>query len=134
VLADGTQLAGYADHVSVLAGDPLRTPDNLQVVAHSPVVCAGYLPTHSDVTYYSTSSGAGVFAVGSMLWTTALRGTSATSGIDTRSVSFARRVTANLFTAMVSGPMGATHPASGNLAALDVPAGSETGTGGPLAP
>lgn len=110
------------------------TPENLQVVAHSPVVCAGYLPTHSDVTYYSTSSGAGVFAVGSMLWTTALRGTSATYGIDTRSVSFARRVTASLFTAMASGPMGATHPARGNLAALDVPAGSETGTGGPLAP
>jgi hypothetical protein len=110
------------------------TPDNLQVVAHSPVICGNSTWTHSDVTYYSTGSGAGVFAVGTMLWSTALRGTSLTSGIDTRSVAFARRVTANLLAAMATGPMGIAHPARGNLASLNAPAGSYTGTGGPLAP
>jgi hypothetical protein len=110
------------------------TPDNLQVVAHSPVLCGNNTWTHSDVTYYSTDSGAGVFAVGTMLWSTALRGPNTASGINTRTVTFARRVTANLFAAMVDGPMGTAHPASGNLASLNAPAGSYTGTGGPLAP
>jgi hypothetical protein len=110
------------------------TPDNLQVVAHSPVLCGNNTWTHSDVTYYTTGSGAGVFAVGTMLWSTALRGPNATSGIDARSVTFARRVTANLFAMMAAGPMGTAHPARGNLASLNAPSGSYTGTGGPLAP
>jgi hypothetical protein len=110
------------------------TPENLQVVAHSPVICGSNTWTHSDVTYYSTGSGAGVFAVGTMLWSTALRGPNTTSGINIRTVTFARRVTENLFAAMADGPMGAAHPARGNLASLNAPAGSYTGTGGPLAP
>lgn len=109
------------------------TPENLQVIAHSPVLCGGNKPTHSDVTYYSTASGAGVFAVGSMLWSYGVRGTDSTYGIDARSVSFARKVTDNLFTAMAAGPMGTAHPAKGNLASLDAPSSTDTGTGGSLA-
>ena len=109
------------------------TPQNLQVIAHSPVVCGGNKPTHSDVTYYSTASGAGVFAVGSMLWSYGMRGAITKYGIDTRSVSFARKVTDNLFTAMAAAPMGKAHPAKGNLASLDAPSSTDTGTGGNLA-
>lgn len=109
------------------------TPKNLQVIAHSPVVCGGNTPTHSDVTYYSASSGAGVFAVGSMLWSYGVRGALTKYGIDTRSVSFARKVTDNLFAAMAAAPMGKAHPAKGNLASLDAPSSTDSGTGGRLA-
>ena len=109
------------------------TPDNLQVVAHSPVACGRNKQTYSDVTYYSARSGAGVFAVGSMMWSYGVRGPIGRYGIDTRSVSFVRRVTANLFAAMAAGPMGKAHPAKGNLASLDAPASTATGTGGSLA-
>ena len=88
--------------------------------------------TYSDETYYSTSSGAGVFAVGSMLWNKAVAGTNDKYGIDARSVAFARTVTRNLFSAMAAGPMGWRHPARGNLAALHVPSRTSTGTGGPI--
>ncbi len=44
-----------------------------------------------------------------------------------------QRVTANLFAAMAAGPMGKAHPAKGNLASLDAPASTATGTGGSLA-
>lgn len=108
------------------------TPDNLQVVAHSPVACGSNKQTFSDVTYYSTRSGAGVFAVGSMLWSYGVRGPISKYGIDTRSVSFVRSVTANLFAAMAAGPMGKAHAAKGNLASLDAPASTATGTGGSL--
>jgi hypothetical protein len=108
------------------------TPDNLQVVAHSPVVCAQGKHTASDVTYYSTHSGAGVFAVGSMLWSKGLRSRNTKYGIDARSVTFARKVTANLFWAMAAGPMGKAHPARGNLASVDASSSTTDGTGGPL--
>lgn len=129
----GTAYAGLVGTEIDRAYPVPGTPGNLQVVAHSPVFCANNTLTHSDVTYYSTVSGAGVFAVGSMLWSTALRGPSPAYGIDARSVRFARTVTSNLLVAMAAGPMGEAHPARGNLAALNVPAGSYTGTGGPLA-
>jgi hypothetical protein len=108
------------------------TPRNLQVLAHSPVLCGPGRRTWSDVTYYSTRSGAGVFAVGTMLWNKGLAGTNTTYGITQRSVTFARTVTRNLFSAMAAGPVGARFPAHGNLAALHVPSRTSTGTGGPL--
>jgi len=108
------------------------TPPNLHVVAHSPVRCGSSKHTYSDVTYYTARSGAGVFSVGTMLWSKALRGTEPRYGIDQRSVAFVRTVTSNLMTAMVAGPMGRTHPSSGNLAALHASASTGTGTGGPV--
>ena len=43
------------------------TPRPIEVLAHSPVVCEGQ-PDYSDTAYYTTSSGAGVFASGTMRW------------------------------------------------------------------
>ena len=43
------------------------TPRPIQVLARSPVVCEGR-PDYSDTAYYTTSSGAGVFASGTMRW------------------------------------------------------------------
>ena len=128
----GTKYAGLVGTEIDRAYPVPGTPDNLQVVAHSPVLCGQNKWTYSDVTYYSTTSGAGVFAVGSMLWVKGLRG-STQYGIDARSVSFARKVTANLFVAMAAGPMGKAHPAKGNLAVLHAPSSTAAGTGGALA-
>jgi hypothetical protein len=40
-------------------------------MAHSPVSCYGY-PEFSDLAWYSTSSGAGVFAAGTLDWNSGL--------------------------------------------------------------
>ncbi|HET8599386.1 MAG TPA: N,N-dimethylformamidase beta subunit family domain-containing protein [Segeticoccus sp.] len=106
------------------------TPRNLQVAAHSPVACDDTGPTFSDLTYYTTASGAGVVDTGTMLWVRALRGPSPVEGIDARTSQFVRRVTTNLFAAMAAGPMGHAHPARGDLAALHASASTRTGTGG----
>jgi hypothetical protein len=108
------------------------TPVNLQVVAHSPVALQRRPSTWSDLTYYSTPSGAGVLAVGTMAWAAGLRGAHARARIDARASAFARQVTRNLFTAMAGGPMGRAHPARGNLAALGASPRTSTGTGGPV--
>jgi hypothetical protein len=109
------------------------TPANLQVVAHSPVALAQRPATHSDMTYYSAPSGAGVLAVGTMAWAAGLRGAHARPRIDARAADFAQRVTCNLYTAMAEGPMGHAHPAQGNLAAIAASPRTSTGTGGPVA-
>jgi hypothetical protein len=109
------------------------TPENLQVVAHSPVQCASIGATHSDMTYYTTDSGAGVVATGTMLWTIALRGENERNGIGSRTVEFARTVTRTVLTEMAAGPLGDRHPSQGNLDEIDPPASTRTGTGGPVA-
>jgi hypothetical protein len=129
----GSRYAGLVGTEIDRAYPLLGTPDNLQVVAHSPVVCGQGKHTSSDATYYSTPAGAGVFAVGSMLWGKGLGGTNTKYGIDLRAVTFARTVTANLFSAMAAGPMGKAHPAKGDLGSLHASTSTTHGTGGPLA-
>ena len=109
---------------------PIRgTPENLQVVAHSPVACAGLAPTHSDMTYYTTASGAGVFATGNMLFTRSLFAPNTKRGQTEATVAFTRTVTENLLRAMAAGPMGTDHPAKGNLSELPASPSTTTGTG-----
>lgn len=113
---------------------PIRgTPPNLQVVAHSPVAMARRPKTYSDMTYYTSPSGAGVFAVGTMGWCWALRGVGSRRGLTAASVEFVQRVTSRLFTQMAAGPMGRSHPSVGNLAAIGASPRTSTGTGGPVA-
>jgi hypothetical protein len=108
------------------------TPKNVQVVAHSPVPCATKGQTYGDTTYYTATSGAGVFASGTMLWTAALAGTTTGTGMTDRSVTFARDVTDALLREMAKGPLGRDHPATGNLAGLGASTSTEHGTGGPI--
>jgi hypothetical protein len=108
------------------------TPANLQVVAHSPATCGPGRHTFSDATYYTTRSGAGVFATGSMDWHRALRGPDPKHGIGAATVSFAQRVTSNLLAAMAAGPLGRNHPAHGDLASIAASSSTSTGTGGPV--
>jgi hypothetical protein len=108
------------------------TPASLQVVAHSPATCGPGRHTFADATYYTTPSGAGVFSTGSMKWLLALRGANRQQGIDGTTVSFARKVTTNLLTAMAAGPLGQRHPANPDLASIAASSSTSTGTGGQI--
>ncbi|HMT32481.1 MAG TPA: hypothetical protein PKA99_07615 [Dermatophilaceae bacterium] len=104
------------------------TPDSLQVVAHSTITCGSGRTTTHDAVYYTASSGAGVFSIGTIQWANAVGGTA----VNAAGVAFARQVTDTLFQAMVAGPMGRAHPSVPNLASIKANPATSTGTGGPL--
>ena len=87
-----------------------QTPDDLEVLAHSPVTCAGSKRFH-DMTYYSAPSGGGVFATGTIWWICAL---DATCSIAANG-PFVRGVTVNVLRVFANGPAGWVHPSRGNL-------------------
>lgn len=67
--AYGCDLVGYAWDRVFSNG---ATPSGLQIIGISPTKDASNVPDVSDTTYYIASSGAMVFAPGSMYWATAL--------------------------------------------------------------
>ena len=98
------------------------TPRPIEVLAHSPVVCEGQ-PDHSDTAYYTTSSGAGVFASGTMRWVESMmaghRGDGDDHHISAATGSFVTRVNTNLLLGFARGPAREHFPAArDNLAAL----------------
>ncbi|WP_018540190.1 MULTISPECIES: N,N-dimethylformamidase beta subunit family domain-containing protein [unclassified Streptomyces] len=90
------------------------TPAALEIVAHSPLVCAGRA-SHADSAYYTVPGGAGVFATGTMRWVEALMaGTSDDGrdhGLDRRTGAFVTRTTENLLHAFAAGPAAHHRPA-----------------------
>ncbi|MFF3618686.1 N,N-dimethylformamidase beta subunit family domain-containing protein [Streptomyces sp. NPDC002467] len=98
------------------------TPRPIEILAHSPVVCDGR-PSHQDTAYYTTTSGAGVFASGTMRWVEALDAagdgrSGRNHGLDARSGALTTRVTENLLRVFAAGPAGRTHPAQDNVRAV----------------
>ena len=90
------------------------------MLARSPVVCDGQ-PGYSDTAYYTTSSGAGVFASGTMRWVCAMQGPSCGHGVNRGAQRFVDRATQNLLRAFAAGPAGRAHPAQDNLALVKPP-------------
>jgi hypothetical protein len=90
------------------------TPRPIEILAHSPLVCNGKA-SHSDTAYYTTPSGAGVFASGTMRWVEGLMAGTIDDGrdhgMDARTAAFVTRTTENLLTAFAAGPAGKTQPA-----------------------
>jgi hypothetical protein len=84
-----------------------HTPPGIEVVARSPVVCAGRA-SFSDAAYYSVASGAGVFATGTMRWVEGLMAGTGEGGRDhgigvgTR--EFVTRTTENVLRTFAGGP------------------------------
>lgn len=76
-----------------------QTPHDIEVPTLSPVECRGK-QTWSTMGYYSVSSGASVFATGTMSWTRSLSGPSESKGITRASSEFTRAVTATLLEKM----------------------------------
>lgn len=100
-----------AEYDRVTPGSP--TPTELEITAHSPVVCAGR-PSHSDSAYYTAPGGAGVFATGTMRWVEALvAGTGELGrdhGMDDRTRTFVTRTTENLLRTFALGPAARHRP------------------------
>ena len=93
------------------------TPDNIEVLAHSPVVCKGKA-SFADMTYYTAPSGAGVFASGSIWFERRLFPGS--SGPDDEQI---RAMVTTILRTFAEGPAGAAHPSVNNLAVLGIKAG-----------
>jgi hypothetical protein len=98
------------------------TPRPIQVLAHSPVVCEGQ-PDYSDTAYYTASSGAGVFASGTMRWVESMmaghRGDGDDHHISAAAGRFVTRVNTNLLLGFARGPARELYPpAHDNLSTL----------------
>lgn len=90
------------------------TPHPLQVIFHSPIHCTGQggIDDASDVTYYTTASGAAVFDAGTSKWECALDDQACQAGWgDPATFRVVREVTRRLLIAAADGPIGRTHPA-----------------------
>jgi hypothetical protein len=88
------------------------TPRTVQILAHSPVWCRGRT-RYADTTYYTTSSGAGVFNVSSTDWVDVLE---CAPPVDARSCSPAAvTITRNVLRHLAAGPAGATRPSVPNV-------------------
>ena len=96
----------------VTPGEP--TPRPIEIIAHSPLVCNG-TASHSDSAYYTVSSGAGVFASGTMRWVEGLMAGGSEDGsdhgMDAATGAFVTQTTTNLMRAFAAGPAGRTRPA-----------------------
>ncbi|MFI9782163.1 N,N-dimethylformamidase beta subunit family domain-containing protein [Kitasatospora sp. NPDC051984] len=73
------------------------TPQGIEVLSHSPVVCEGR-HSFADTALYTAGSGALVFATGTMRWVESLEATGqgGIHGIDGKAGAFTRQVTENL--------------------------------------
>ncbi len=98
------------------------TPRPIEILAHSPVVNGGQ-PDFSDTAYYTTSSGAGVFASGTMRWVESMmaghRGDGNDHDISPAAGRFVTQVNTNLLRAFSRGPAREHYPpAADNADAL----------------
>jgi len=113
-LGTGSILPGLvgSEYDRVQAGYP--TPQTIQIVAHSPVVCGG-VPSHADMTYYTARSGAGVFDTGTSVWTTAIGWPCVLTGRCSAEQQAVARITVNVLRTFAAGPSDLAHPARPNL-------------------
>lgn len=106
-----TGLQAGATLPGVVAGEYDRyypgpgVPDNVEVLAHSPLVCRGKA-SYGDMTYYTAPSGAGVLDVGTQAWIQSLGPPSQVQGVID--------ITTNILTTFGRGPAGTTHPSRGS--------------------
>ena len=91
-------------------GPPKQEPENLEVLASSPVIYKNSRYNHA-MTYYSADSGAGVFATGTIGWINAL---DATAWGDEKVSKVVRGITTNVLQAFATGPAGVAHPSVSN--------------------
>jgi hypothetical protein len=97
------------DHYDKSAPQP---PGSVQILSHSPLKCHGKA-TYSDMTYYSTPSGSGVFATGTNWWISRLGPACPPNDcVDEKIV----HITENVLRAFAAGPAGQQHPSIANAA------------------
>jgi hypothetical protein len=91
----------------------------MEVLFHSPVTCTGHRQ-FSDAGYYTTTSGAGVFASGTSSWICGLVLECTFHQPDQRLVDTVTTMTTTLLQAFAAGPAGRAHPARDNLDRLGI--------------
>jgi hypothetical protein len=109
-LSSGTSLKNLVAIEADGLGHSNQEPDNLEVLASSPVKYKNARYNHA-MTYYSADSGAGIFATGTIGWIHALDTT--TWGNETVS-AVVRGITTNVLQAFAAGPAGVAHPSVSN--------------------
>ncbi|MGI9022066.1 MAG: N,N-dimethylformamidase beta subunit family domain-containing protein [Acidimicrobiales bacterium] len=92
-----------------------QPPGPVQVLTHSPVRCKGQA-SFSDMTYYTTASGAGVLGTGTNWWVSRLNRVcqAAERCLDEN----VERITRNVLDAFAAGPAGVAHPSVANYSSL----------------
>jgi hypothetical protein len=85
-------------------------PETLEVLASSPIEFKDSVYEHA-MTYYSTDSGAGVFATGTIGWINAL---DREAWGDDRTTDFVRSATTNVLREFAAGRAGESHPSRPN--------------------
>jgi hypothetical protein len=98
------------------------TPDNIEVLTHSPLRCKG-VKSFADMTYYTASSGAGVLATGTSGWEPLLGPLCPDERLTTDVACRVRRATANVLGVFAAVPAGLVHPSQSNLDALGIKRG-----------
>lgn len=109
-LSHGTSLKNLVTIEADGLGHSNQEPDNLEVLASSPVTYKNVRYQHA-MTYYSAESGAGVFATGTIGWINAL---DTTEWGDEKVSLVVRGMTTNILQAFAAGPAGIEHPSVGN--------------------
>ena len=112
-LKDGDKLAKLVGNEYDRVTPERPTPTNIEVLAHSPVVCRG-VKSFSDVTYYTAPSGAGVFATGTFQMEAHMGPPCADdkiTGVDCQ----VRKLMTNVLAAFGQGPAAHQHPSKNNL-------------------
>jgi hypothetical protein len=93
--------------------DPLAPgPKNVQVLTHSPLRCGGK-SSYSDMTYYTSLSGAGVWASGTNWWVSKLSQDCPSDAIYTCPKDAVVKITTNVLDVFGAGPAGIAHPSTG---------------------
>jgi hypothetical protein len=101
----------YDRYVPGIAGEP----DNVEILAHSPVVTSYGHHDYADMTYYTSPySGAGVLATGTNFFIPSLSPCSSTPPGQVCPAPFLRKIVENVMAAFGAGPAGRTHPSSAN--------------------
>lgn len=86
------------------------SPDNLQILAHSPVKCGGK-SSFGDMSYWSTPSGGGVFATGTIRWTCALADACGPKApVSAEDSAVVKAVTSNVLREFSTPKAGERHP------------------------
>jgi hypothetical protein len=111
-LGDGSVMRDLISQEVDRVDPAVPTPANIQLLAHSPATCFG-THTYSDVSYYTTRSGAGVFDSGNTAWVGALKCAEPTVMRTCRWPIW--KATKNLLELFASGPAGRVHPSRPNL-------------------
>jgi len=113
-LHEGAELPNLvgSEYDRVEPGDP--TPASIEILAHSPVR-RGALSSHSDMTYYTAASGAGVFDSGTSVWTTDIGMACVLQGRCSSQQRAVTRITVNLLRTFEPGPAGLADPSQPNL-------------------